>query len=139
MSARRHPSARRWARRLPLPTAGCLALALVVASTSGASSSGGFPVVARSSAVATAAATLRAEFKVQKLRLIDLGCVKNGRSFNGHPIVRCSADFGDPHVQAYCTVVIGNRLFTNYDNAAIPCGHDWSGWHVIYFSSQPHG
>ncbi len=135
MTTRRH----RLARPTAFATAAGLALALGAPVTSGASSASGFPVVARSSAVATAAATLRAEFKVQRLRLIDLGCVKNGRSFKGHPIVRCSADFGDPHVQAYCTVVIGNRLFTNYDNAAIPCGHDWSGWQVIYFSSTPHG
>ncbi len=116
-----------------------IAIGLAVALPGGSASTPiGFPVVPSGGAVATATATLRAELESQHLHLVQLACVKNGRSYEHHAIVRCSADFGDPHVQAYCTVVIGDRLVTNYDNAAIACQPDWSGWHVIQFSSAPH-
>ncbi|MDA8292241.1 MAG: hypothetical protein M0Z33_11280 [Actinomycetota bacterium] len=119
--------------------AGGLAVGLAVGLPGGSAPAPvGYPVVPGAGPVATATASLRAELAAQRLRLVQLACVENGRSYQGHEIVRCSADFGDPHVQAYCTVVIGNRLVTNYENPRIPCRPDWAGWHVIAFSSSPH-
>jgi hypothetical protein len=37
-------------------------------------------------------------------------------------------NFGDPHIQAYCTVLQGEKLVTQYDDARIPCEHDDAGW-----------
>ena len=34
-----------------------------------------------------------------------VACVRSGARFAGVPIVRCNVDFGDPHIQAYCSVL----------------------------------
>lgn len=54
-------------------------------------------------------------------------CLRNGRRFQGVPIVRCNVDFGDPHIEAYCVVLRGGRLLTNFEDRAIPCGPDDAG------------
>jgi hypothetical protein len=54
-------------------------------------------------------------------------CLRNGHRFKGVPIVRCNVDFGDPHVEAYCVVLRGGRLLTNFEDRAIPCGPDNAG------------
>jgi len=56
-----------------------------------------------------------------------IACLRNGRSFRGHQIVRCNVNFGDPHVEAYCGVLIGGRLHTNHDDQAIGCASDLAG------------
>jgi hypothetical protein len=58
-------------------------------------------------------------------------CVRNGRTYEHLPIVRCNVNFGmDPHVEAYCAVLDRGRLVTNHENDAIPCGHDNAGFTV---------
>ena len=57
-----------------------------------------------------------------------IACVPSGRRFHGAAVIRCNVNFGDPHIQAYCSVLRGDRLVTQYDDAAIPCGHDDAGW-----------
>ena len=56
-----------------------------------------------------------------------VACVRNGDRFDGVSIVRCNVDFGDPHIEAYCAVLRGGRLLTNFDDPAIPCEHDNAG------------
>jgi hypothetical protein len=41
--------------------------------------------------------------------------------------VRCNVDFGDPHIEAYCSVLVNGRLVTDHDDASIPCRHDDAG------------
>jgi hypothetical protein len=41
--------------------------------------------------------------------------------------VRCNVDFGEPHITAYCSVMIRERLLTQFDVAAIPCRRDSAG------------
>jgi hypothetical protein len=55
-------------------------------------------------------------------------CVPSGSRYQGAAVIRCNVNFGDPHIQAYCSVLRGNRLVTNYDDSSIPCGHDDAGW-----------
>ena len=55
-------------------------------------------------------------------------CVRSGARFEGVPVVRCNVDFGDPHIQAFCSVLRGGRLVTNADDAAIPCRPDGAGY-----------
>jgi hypothetical protein len=72
---------------------------------------------------------LVAKLNRQQLTFRWVACVRNGRRYNGMPIVRCNVNFGmDPHVEAYCTVFDHGRLVTNHENTAIPCGHDDAGF-----------
>ena len=43
----------------------------------------------------------------------------SGRRYHDAAVVRCNVNFGDPHIQAYCSVMHGDRLVTQYDDAAI--------------------
>ena len=55
-------------------------------------------------------------------------CVRNGRRFEGVPVMRCNVEFGEPHVEAYCSVFRGGRLVTSQDDPAIPCAPDLVGY-----------
>ena len=71
----------------------------------------------------------------QRLEAKDLtvhwiACVRNGRAYRGAAIVRCNVNFGDPHIEAYCSLLQGGRLVTDHDNPAIPCRHDDAGWNA---------
>jgi hypothetical protein len=57
-----------------------------------------------------------------------IACVPSGRRYRGARVIRCNVNFGDPHIEAYCSVLRGNRLVTNKDDPSIPCGHDDKGW-----------
>ena len=46
----------------------------------------------------------------------------------GAAIVRCNVNFGDPHIEAYCSLLRNRQLVTDHDDPAIPCGHDGAGW-----------
>jgi hypothetical protein len=56
-----------------------------------------------------------------------VACVPNGRRYRGRPIVRCNVNFGDPHIEAYCSVLAGGRLLTNHERRSIPCHRDAAG------------
>jgi hypothetical protein len=70
---------------------------------------------------------LRTRLHDQHLRVNHIVCIPNGRVFRGQGIVRCNVDFGEPHITAYCSVLIGGRLLTQFDTKAIPCGRDNAG------------
>jgi hypothetical protein len=71
---------------------------------------------------------LAARLHRQLLRPHWIACVPTGRSFHDAAVIRCNVNFGDPHIQAYCSVLRGNALVTQYDDPKIPCGHDNAGW-----------
>ena len=71
--------------------------------------------------------TLRLELRSQHLSVQDVVCIRNGRAYRGHPIIRCNVNFGDPHIEAYCSVLIGGKLRTNHEDTAIPCREDRAG------------
>jgi hypothetical protein len=72
---------------------------------------------------------LVARLKQEQLNFRWVACVRNGRTYEQLPIVRCNVDFGmDPHVEAYCAVLDHGRLVTNHENSAIPCNHDNAGF-----------
>jgi len=113
-----------------------LLAALVAAGCSGGSASGGKPDLLPSSQGAAAQAApirsvrtaLIARLERKHLMYRWVVCVANGRRYHGRPVVRCNVDFGDPHVQAYCSVLVDGRLRTHDDVPAIPCSHDDAGW-----------
>ena len=60
-----------------------------------------------------------------------VACLRSGARFHGVPVTRCNVEFGDPHVQAYCSVFRGGRLVTSEEDPAIPCRHDDAGFSII--------
>ena len=73
---------------------------------------------------------LMARLKAQYLTVHWIACVRNGRIYKGAAIVRCNVNFGDPHIEAYCSLLRNGRLFTDHDDPAIPCRHDEAGWNA---------
>ena len=59
-----------------------------------------------------------------------IACVRTGRVYEGAAIVRCNVNFGDPHIEAYCSLLRDGRLVTDHDDSAIPCRHDAAGWNA---------
>ena len=82
----------------------------------------------RSAGVSEAKQKLAARLDQRLLRPHWIACVPSGRSYHSAAVIRCNVNFGDPHIQAYCSVLRGDRLVTQYDDGAIPCGHDDAGW-----------
>ncbi len=78
---------------------------------------------------------LQLRLKAQHLRVQHVICIRNGRVFREHAIVRCNVDFGEPHITAYCSVMLGGRLMTQFDLKAIPCSRDSAGSKDIIVSS----
>jgi hypothetical protein len=60
----------------------------------------------------------------QQLSYRWVACLRSGRSFKGAAIVRCNVNFGDPHIEAYCIVLRNGELYTDHQNAGIPCQRD---------------
>jgi hypothetical protein len=117
---------RRW-----LALAALAGLALAGALLAGVSP-GGSSVTASGGRVSTAGVavfrrSLMARLRSQRLDYRSVVCVPNGFRFQGVAVVRCNVDFGDPHIEAYCSVFRGGRLLTSEDDAAIPCGPDTAG------------
>jgi hypothetical protein len=83
---------------------------------------------AESPTLAQAKQLLAARLRAKQLDFRWVACVRNGRSFEGAEIVRCNVNFGDPHIEAYCSVLEGGRLVTDHDDSAIPCSRDEAGW-----------
>ena len=79
--------------------------------------------------------TLSLELRSQHLSVQDVVCIRNGRAYRGHPIIRCNVNFGDPHVVAYCSVILAGRLVTNQQDPAIPCRPDRAGSRPYLFPS----
>ena len=73
---------------------------------------------------------LAARLRAKQLDFRWVACLRNGRSFRGARIVRCNVNFGDPHIEAYCSVLEDGRLVTDHENPAIPCGRDEAGWNA---------
>lgn len=85
--------------------------------------------------VRAASRTLRQELSSEHLNVQYVACITNGRSYHGHPIIRCNVNFGDPHVVAYCSVILVHRLVTNQQDPSIPCRPDLAGSKPLLFPS----
>jgi hypothetical protein len=86
---------------------------------SGTKYSGAAPAVAKR--------LLTARLTASHLRFHWVACVRTGRAYRGATVVRCNVDFGDPHVEGYCTVLRDGKLVTDHEQPAIPCRHDDAG------------
>jgi hypothetical protein len=81
--------------------------------------------------------TLSLELRSEHLTFRYVVCIRNGRAYHGHPIIRCNVNFGDPHVEAYCSVISAGRLVTSQQDPAIPCQPDLAGSQPILFPPAP--
>ena len=94
----------------------------------------GVPVVAGiRDPVRAADRTLSLELRSQDLSVQDVACVRNGRAYDGQPVIRCNVNFGDPHVVAYCSVILADRLVTSHQDPSIPCQPDLVGSKPLLF------
>jgi hypothetical protein len=121
---------RRWL--LAVLVVACAAGAAAVAGAV-AVAGGGNPGPSAGGAIRTASpaafrTALIAHLRAEQLNYHWVVCVRTNHVFHGVRVVRCNVDFGEPHIQAYCSVLRGGRLLTNYQDSAIPCGHDNSGY-----------
>ena len=97
----------------------------------------GVPLVAGiSDPVRAADRTLSRELRAEHLSVQYVACVKNGRAYHGHPVIRCNVNFGDPHVVAYCSVILADRLVTSHQDPSIPCQPDLVGAKPVLFQSS---
>jgi hypothetical protein len=81
--------------------------------------------------------TLRRELSSEHLNFQYVACIRNGRSYHGHPIIRCNVNFGDPHVEAYCSVILAHRFVTSQQDPSIPCRPDLAGSQPLLFPPAP--
>jgi hypothetical protein len=116
--------------------AGLAAVALVIvllASSSGGSAAAVAPATGgrvTTASLETFHRALVARLHAQHAGYHWVACVRSGKRFASVPIVRCNVNFGDPHIQAYCSVFRGGHLLTSQEDSAIPCGHDNAGYSV---------
>ena len=85
--------------------------------------------------VKAAGRTLSRELRSEHLSVQYVVCIKNGRDYHGHPVIRCNVNFGDPHVVAYCSVISAGRLVTTQQDPSIPCKPDRAGSKPLLFPS----
>jgi hypothetical protein len=77
--------------------------------------------------------TLSLELRSEHLSVQNVACIRNGRAYHGHPVIRCNVNFGDPHVVAYCSVILAGRLVTSHQDPSIPCQPDLVGSKPVLF------
>ena len=119
--------------RLWLAGGGLAAVALIVVLLATQSHATGAAAPAgriTTASVATFRRALIERLDAQRATYHWVACVPSGRRFGGVPIVRCNVNFGDPHIQAYCSVFRGGKLLTSQEDPAIPCGHDDAGYSI---------
>jgi hypothetical protein len=103
-----------------------IAAALVLLAGCGGSSAHSSPGFAAATPP-VAKRLLTARLRARHLTFHWVACVRTGRAYEGVAVVRCNVDFGDPHIEAYCSVLRAGRLVTDHENRAIPCRHDDAG------------
>jgi hypothetical protein len=81
--------------------------------------------------------TLSLELLSEHLSFQYVVCIRNGRTYHGHPIIRCNVNFGDPHVVAYCSVILAGRLVTGQQDPSIPCEPDLAGSKPLLYPPGP--
>lgn len=70
---------------------------------------------------------LLARLHAHLLEPLEVVCIPSGRHYEGAAVIRCNVNYGDPHVEAVCSVLRGGDLVTSNDDRAIPCGPDLAG------------
>jgi hypothetical protein len=107
--------------------AAVLAAAVMAAAVLATRSSDGASTV-RTASPAAVRAALITRLKASHLAYRWVVCVRTGRVFRRQTVVRCNVNFGDPHIEAYCSIVDRGRLVTNHETPSFACPADLRGW-----------
>ena len=102
--------------------AGAIAAALLATRNSDGAST------ARPASPASVRAALITRLKASHLNYHWVVCVRTGHVFRRQGVVRCNVNFGDPHIEAYCSIIDGGRLVTNHESQSLACPADLRGW-----------
>ncbi len=95
--------------------AGALALAAMIA-LAGCGSGSRSPAGA-----VTVEAALRERLAARDLAVRWVRCADSGVRSAGDAVFRCTVDYGDPHIQAYCAVLRGGALATQVEEPSLRC------------------
>ncbi|OLE37363.1 MAG: hypothetical protein AUG48_04635 [Actinobacteria bacterium 13_1_20CM_3_68_9] len=114
-------------RRLALVATTVLAACALAAALLATRSSDGASVM-RTTQPAAVRAALSTRLEQSHLNYRWVVCVRTGRIFRNHHVVRCNVNFGDPHIVAYCSIIDGGRLITNHETPSFSCPADLQGW-----------
>ena len=69
-------------------------------------------------------AALLDRLKGKLLSVQWVACVPSGREFRSEPVYRCKVDFGDPHLESYCGLLLHGALVTHLDEPALRCARE---------------
>ena len=114
-------------RRKALIGAVVLTAAAITATVLATRSSDGASTV-RTASPATVRGGLITRLAASHLTYRWVVCVRTGRVFRRQAVVRCNVNFGDPHIEAYCSIIDRGRLVTNHDTPSFACPADLRGW-----------
>ena len=114
-------------RRQALVAAAVLALCAVAAALLTTRSSDGAST-GRMAQPAAVRAALVTRLQRSHLSYRWVVCIRTGRVFRSHDVVRCNVNFGDPHIEAYCSIIDRDRLVTNHETPSFNCPADLRGW-----------
>ena len=114
-------------RRQIFVGAAVLAVCAVAAALLATRSSDGASTV-RAAQPAAVRAALITRLQQSHLRYSWVVCIRTGRVFRRHDVVRCNVNFGDPHIEAYCSIIDRDRLVTNHETPSFNCPADLRGW-----------
>ena len=53
-----------------------------------------------------------------------VACVASGHEFRSERVFRCKVDFGDPHLESYCALLLDGNLLTHLDEPALRCARE---------------
>ena len=107
MSARLRARPRRGLIGAAILALAVAALVAILTTAGGSAATGGRVTTA---SLASFHRAMVAKLDAQHAHFEWVACVQAGSRFEGVPVVRCNVEFGDPHVQAYCSVFRGGRL-----------------------------
>jgi hypothetical protein len=71
---------------------------------------------------------LISRLQASHLRYRWVVCIRTGRLFRHQGVVRCNVNFGDPHIEAYCSIIHRGRLVTDHETPSFTCPADLRGW-----------
>ena len=116
-------------RRRQLAVGGTIVLAVcaLVAALLATRSSDGASTIRRTRPAEVRAALI-ARLEQSHLNYRWVVCIQTGRTFRDHGVVRCNVNFGDPHIEAYCSIIDRGRLITNHETPSFSCPPDLQGW-----------
>ena len=53
-----------------------------------------------------------------------VACVPSSHEFRSERVFRCKVDFGDPHLESYCALLLDGDLVTHLDEQALRCARE---------------